>query len=382
MTASGAAAAWIPDARDGTTLDRAWAIPVLLAAVTAGATARTAPAAVVGLIAVALVPWVLGMLGRPLPGWLFGALGVLPVAGVVVLEDLDASVFLGTTTLCHLASRAGRPLHLVALTAIGCLLPFVAVSAGHPFDPGAIYFAIGDLFAIVVGLLLARTRRLGTDLRAADARLAALAAQEERTRLARDVHDLVAHSLTVVVLQVGGARRVLRADPGVAEAALEQAERVCRESLDGMREVVGLLRTDGEAPAASLDLVPLVETYRSAAVDVDLQVDGDPEGLPLLVRGTLHRVVQEALANAARYRTAGSTVRVRVRIDADRVTAGITNPGVGRRSGPGGYGLAGLREQVSAVGGTLSSGPDADGWAVECRLPRRAATSRPDAVVA
>ncbi len=88
--------------------------------------------------------------------------------------------------------------------------------------------------------------RLADELRAADAELADAAAREERHRIARDVHDLVAHSLTVVVLHVGGARRVLRSDPDAAEAALVEAERVSRESLDAIRGAVGMLRDDDE----------------------------------------------------------------------------------------------------------------------------------------
>nr|WP_232531301.1 histidine kinase [Microlunatus antarcticus] len=220
-------------------------------------------------------------------------------------------------------------------------------------------------------MLLGRSRRLDAQLRTADARLAALSAQEERTRLARDVHDLVAHSLTVVVLQVGGARRVLRADPARAEQALAEAEQMCRESLDGIREVVGLLRAGDEAPGAAVDLVRLVETYRAAGVEVDLEADERTDALPLLVRGTLYRVVQEALANAARYRSPGAAVSVRTLVDDGGATVVVANAGSpGQRSGPGGYGLAGLREQVTALGGTLSSGPTGDRWVVECRLPQ------------
>lgn len=121
----------------------------------------------------------------------------------------------------------------------GVALPFTAVAAGHPFDPGAFSFAIGDRFGIALGLLLGRARRLGSELRTADATLAAVAAQEERTRLACDVHDLVAHSLTVVVLQVGGARRVLRADPAAAEAASVQAERTVKSQVSSILQELG-----------------------------------------------------------------------------------------------------------------------------------------------
>lgn len=140
-------------------------------------------------------------------------------------------------------------------------LPFLSDATGHG-DGGALYFAFGDLFGVLAGVLLRRQTRLVAQLRQADARLVEAAAREERQRLARDVHDLVAHSLTIVVLHVGGARRVLRADPDAAEGALGDAERVCRESLDAIRGVVGLLRRDDPAgrPAGSLDVADLVRS--------------------------------------------------------------------------------------------------------------------------
>jgi signal transduction histidine kinase len=350
--------------------DLAWLVPVVLAVVATCATTDRL-AVVAPLLAVAVVPWVLLALGRPPRTWLLVVVGTTPVVAILVLDELNASVFLGTTVLCLLASRADRTRQLVVLAAAGAVLPFASLWSRTPFNEGAFYFAIGNLFGIVVGMLLGHSRRLDAQLRTADARLAALSAQEERTRLARDVHDLVAHSLTVVVLQVGGARRVLRADPARAEQALEEAEQVCRESLDGIREVVGLLRAGDEAPGAAVDLLRLVETYRAAGVDVDLQTDDRTDALPLLVRGTLYRVVQEALANAARYRSPDSPVSVRTAVDGGGVTVSVSNAGSpGQRSGPGGYGLAGLREQVSAIGGTLRSGPAADRWVVECRLPQ------------
>lgn len=359
--------------------DLVWLVPVVLAVVATGATTDRLPV-VAPLLAVAVVPWVLLALGRPPHSWLLVVVGLTPVVVILVVDELNASVFLGTTVLSLLASRADRTGQLVALGAAGALLPFASL-VSSPFNEGVFYFAIGNLFGIVVGMLLGHSRRLDAQLRTADARVAALSAQEERTRLARDVHDLVAHSLTVVVLQVGGARRVLRADPARAEQALGEAEQMCRDSLDGIREVVGLLRAGGEAPSAAVDLLRLVETYRAAGVDVDLETDDRTDALPLLVRGTLYRIVQEALANAARYRSPDSPVTVRTAVDDGGVTVTVSNAGsAGQRSGPGGYGLAGLREQVTAIGGTLRSGPVRDRWVVECRLPQDA-TARAGLVV-
>lgn len=353
--------------------NRAFAV---VAAIAAAATAVTRQDPVtLGLLAIALVPWGLDVLRRPIPAVLFGVVVIAPVAGIAALHDAGVHLFVATAALSRLASRSPSWGALAAVVAIGVLLPFVPITAGHAFDPGDVYFAFGDVFAIVVGLLLQRSRRLGEELRAADARIAAAAAGEERTRLARDVHDLVAHSLTVVVLQVGGARRVLRTDPSAAEAALTEAERVCRDSLDGIREVVGLLRT-GDTGAAAPDLGELVETYRAAGVAIDLDLMGDLAAVPLVARGTMARVVQESLANAARYRAPDAVVRVEARGTADGVQVRVANrrvPGAARASGPGGNGLPGLAERVAAVGGSLTSGADGDDWVVACRLPRSAA---------
>ncbi|OIH92716.1 MULTISPECIES: sensor histidine kinase [unclassified Curtobacterium] len=351
-------------------LERLWAVPVVLGALAGAVASWHSPPALV-LIAVALVPWAVAGTRRTLPEWLAAVLAVGPPVVVTVLVDLNAVEFLVTSALSQFVGRrAGRG--RVALAAVvGAAAPFVPAAVGWPFNEGAVYFAIGNLLAIVVGLLLAHTRTLAAELREVDARLTAARAQEDRTRLARDVHDLVAHSLTVVVLQIGGARRILRTDVDAAETALSQAELVCRESLDGVRDVVGLLRTDGDEPTRSWSLDHLVATYRDAGVEVSLVVDTDVEALPVLARGTLFRVVQEALANAARYRLPGTPVRVRIADDDGVLVGTVENerPLDGPVPSTGGYGLPGLREQVERAGGTVVSGPDGDRWLVACRLP-------------
>jgi signal transduction histidine kinase len=253
------------------------------------------------------------------------------------------------------------------------VVPFLPAAFGaHPWSYGAGYFAFGNAFGVLVGVLLRRATSLAAELRAADARLAQAAGREERQRIARDVHDLVAHSLTVVVLHIGGARRVLRADPRAAEAALADAERVCRESLDGIRGVVGLLREADDRPGLSLDFQELADAYRSAGRPVGLRVIGDPATLPLAARVALYRVVQESLANAARHAPADGATDVALTIVDGAAEARIAN----RLTTPiapsgGGYGLAGLREQVEALGGDLTGGPAGQHWVVTCRLPLR-----------
>ena len=340
---------------------------------------------VLACVALALVPWALLVAGRPLPLSAFAVLTMGPVVPVVLAAThVGGALFLTTAASSWIASRADRPALVAATTAAAVALPLLpVVLPGGTDDVGSVYFAFGNVLGVLVGLLVHRATRLADDLRAADARLSEAATREERHRIARDVHDLVAHSLTVVVLHVGGARRVLRTDPTAAEGALADAERVCRESLDGIRGVVGLLRDDNAPPRVlSLDLDELAEGYRAAGLPVVGRTTGNPASLPLAVRVTLHRVVQEALANAARHAVPGTPVRVDVAAADAGVVARITNerptsatPPAARSTG--GYGLLGLGERVAALGGELSSGPRGGTWVVECHLPLSAAARQP-----
>jgi signal transduction histidine kinase len=316
----------------------------------------------------------------PLPLWAFAVLSIAPVLPVLVANKTGVVVFLTTTAGSRIASRSDDRWFVGTVTAVVLVAPFLPGLLGLGWDYGAGYFAFGNAFGVMVGVLLRRTERLAEDLRAADARLADVAVREERNRIARDVHDLVAHSLTVVVLHVGGARRLLRTDPQAAEAALADAERVCRESLDGIRGVVGLLREGDDQPGISLDLEGLASSYRSAGRPVALRVTGDPSALPLAIRVVLYRVVQESLANAARY--GGGPIQVDVAAGEAAAEARIVNPlaATPGARGSGGFGLVGLREQVETLGGRLSGGAEGGEWIVTCRLPVRAAALPASAV--
>jgi signal transduction histidine kinase len=125
-----------------------------------------------------------------------------------------------------------------------------------------------------------------------------------------------------------------------------------------------------------LDLDRLVTTYRAAGLPVALNITGAAEHLSLPLRLTLYRVVQEALANAARHSARGTSAAVEIGIDGHAVVARVTNgftAAAANEPGPEGYGLIGLREQTASVGGQLTSGPEGDAWVVECKLPIRGA---------
>ncbi len=304
--------------------DLVYAGIALVAAVLAVVGAQFHPAVIVAML-IALVPWALLVFGVELPQPAFAAISIIPVIPVIALSEIGAALFLSLAAASRLASRSDDRWLVGTVTVVILVLPFVPFLFGVEWDVGAIYFAFGGAFSVLVGVLLRRATRLADELRAAEGELAVAAAREERHRIARDVHDLVAHSLTVVVLHVGGARRLLRKDPDAAEAALIEAERVSRESLDAIRGAVGMLRDDDESEAASLDLERLVTTYRSAGLPVVLRVNGTAEPLSLPLRLTLYRVVQEALANAARHSAPGTSATVEIGIDDHAVVARVSN---------------------------------------------------------
>jgi signal transduction histidine kinase len=200
---------------------------------------------------------------------------------------------------------------------------------------------------------------------------------EERSRIARELHDVIAHSLTVSLLHVTSARLAVDHDPGDASRALAEAERLGRQALTEVRATMGLLREDDTggvaAPVPGFGQVPqLVEEFRGAGVQVCLTVDGDPSPLPETVGSTVSRIVQEGLTNAARH-APGRPVTVEVNVTAEDVTVLVDSAGPpGQGSG---MGLVNMAERAGALGGSCTAGPGGHGWLVTAALPRRAEES-------
>jgi signal transduction histidine kinase len=202
------------------------------------------------------------------------------------------------------------------------------------------------------------------------------AAREERTRIAREMHDIVAHSISVMVVQAGAAEEVLARDPQAASEPLAAIRRTGKGALVEMRRLLGVLRTDAEglalAPQPGVrDLPRLVEQMRAAGLDAQLAL---APGLPELSPGpdlTAYRVVQEALTNALKH---AGKVRADVRVGyADgAVEIDVTNPSTAaaaQTSQNGGHGLIGMRERAAIYGGVVDAGPVEGGWRVRARLP-------------
>ena len=214
-------------------------------------------------------------------------------------------------------------------------------------------------------------------LEAARTAAAQRAVAEERARIARELHDVIAHSVSVMTVQAGAVRRLLQPGQERERLALEAIESTGREALTEMRRLVGLLRRQGTvpdfSPQPSMRAVDvLVGTIREAGLPVELAVEGEPRELAPGVDLAAYRVIQEALTNALKY-AGPARAWVTVRWREDEIEVEIANDGSSEATGDGtGHGLIGLRERVALVGGTIESGPRAGGgFVVTARLPHR-----------
>jgi signal transduction histidine kinase len=216
------------------------------------------------------------------------------------------------------------------------------------------------------------------------------AAADERRRIAREMHDVVAHSVSVMVVQAGGARRILERDPERAVAAAAQIERTGREALAEMRRLLGVLHRDDDehdarAPQPTMaGVAALVERARAAGLPVELHVEGERRSLPAGLDLAAFRVVQEGLTNALKYAEHAST-DVHVRWGARDLELEILDRGPGpardRLGGDGGHGLVGMRERVKLYGGDLEAGRRrGGGFRIRAKLPLVADVAKVEAV--
>jgi signal transduction histidine kinase len=211
---------------------------------------------------------------------------------------------------------------------------------------------------------------------------------EERLRIARDVHDVVAHAMVAINVQAGVGAHLLDRDPEQARRTLQDIKKLSGEALDDLRSTLGTIRAPDDDEAAPVqpttglrevdDLGELGESLRSAGVEVEVDIDPAVRALPATVTTTGYRIVQEALTNVVRH-AGGSRAQVRVTRDGDRVVVDVRDNGRrvvpagagGAALAPGtGSGVRGMRERALAAGGTLEAGPvDGGGWRVLATLP-------------
>jgi signal transduction histidine kinase len=320
-------------------------------------------------------------LRRAMPLRALCLVGVSAALQHAMLDDpeeyqVSFEAFLGLIlTAYSVAVNADRLRALQALVIVFAL--HVAVAAWKP-SSSATEDAIGMFVVLSLiwgagSAVRARQERIA-DLERGRAAEAALAVAEERGRIARELHDIVAHAVSVMVVQIGGARHTMESDPEVARDSMRSAEAAGREALTEMRRLVGLMR-EGEAattdPTPGLAALPaLAERFTEAGLPVTLAVE---PGLPELPAGTdlaAYRVVQEGLTNALKHAGPVPT-DVQLRRHGDRVEIEVRNgPGrAGVNGTGGGHGLIGLRERVGLYGGHMQAGPEGEGFALRVELP-------------
>ena len=208
--------------------------------------------------------------------------------------------------------------------------------------------------------------------------VARIAVAEERARIARELHDIVAHAVSVMVLQVGVVRHKLPAELGEEEDALRGVEETGRSALAEMRRLLGAMRSEGAeaelAPQPSLErLDALAAECGRAGLPVSVHVEGEPVRLPPAIDLSAYRIVQEGLTNALKHAHAGHA-DVTVRYRPDGIELEVKDDGAGAANGDGlGHGLLGIRERVKIYGGEMTAGPaNGGGFVLSTRLPLEA----------
>lgn len=242
--------------------------------------------------------------------------------------------------------------------------------------------AAGMLLTVLVGVLAQflkqsresqdQTEMLLAELEDARDEQAHAAAIAERSRIATELHDVLAHSLSGAAIRLQGARKLAEREHAMAPVseAIDRASELVKAGLANARQAVGALRGDLLPTVAQLP--SLIDSYKAdMLLDVTLRIEGEPRPLPADPSLALYRGAQEALTNVARYAPSASAT-VTVRYDDDRATLSVENgvsPEPPRQRMGGGRGLAGLRERVEHSGGTMSAGPTTEGWRVEIEVP-------------
>jgi signal transduction histidine kinase len=273
--------------------------------------------------------------------------------------------------------------HLRAAVFAGAVLSAGAATFSWIIYPGVINLLIAWLqvgAALGIGALMRRLRHTAatSEQRAEFAehvreQHAAEAVAAERARIARDLHDVVAHTISVIVLQARGGRRMLAIDPTESRTAFDTIEQLGEHALTDMRHMLGLIRSDGDAdlaPQPSLrHLDTLITRLSRPGLETVTDVTGDVDVLPAGVDIAGYRIVQESLTNVLRH-TAATTVSVTVRIEPAALRIEVADDGTGTPSNEPGFGILGMRERVGLYGGTISAGAQpTGGYRVTACLP-------------
>jgi signal transduction histidine kinase len=316
---------------------------------------------------------------------LLAGLAVIELDNTALKGLAEAGIFLvGIIVALYSAGRWARGWVLVATSLLTlAAIPLAAIEPGKPVGFGDFaFFTVFFGAPIVVARLLryrserervlvdrTTTLELEQEVRAAEA------VAEERGRIARELHDVVAHAISVIVVQARGARHVLDEEPEEARAALDAVERAGQQALVEMRRLLGVLRSTDEraalAPQPGLALLAeLAGQVAAAGLPVEIDVKGTPVELPPGVDVSAYRIVQEALTNALKH-AGPAHARVVIRYEVDALELEVVDDGAGIGDGGGsGHGLLGIRERVGVYGGEIESGRRTDGgFGIRVRLP-------------
>lgn len=301
------------------------------------------------------------------------ALALAPAVDLVLPEGSVLLAVLGFALL-----GLGAAGWLVWLAAAGGAA-YLGIFVIAPAPENAVAALVFSVPPFVMGAMLGRKReaerRLRSRLDELDAErelYAEIAVRHERSRIADELHDLVGHALSVMVIQAAAGQRLAGREPERADAALVAIASAARSGERDLRRLGDMLA--GGEPEGDLSLVDaLVERSRASGLDARYRIDGPVDRLPLPVAHLVYRVVREGLTNALRY-AAGHAVEVLIDADDAAVRVSITDHGASERSAHlvprGGHGLAGLRQRVAELGGTFHAGSTAEsGWRVEAELP-------------
>ena len=316
----------------------------------------------------------------------------IPVLAIVVAMAAVAGLgyhgwwpFAAVVALYTVAAHCPRRTAIVAGAATLLVMtgPIIYLVDWSPLGWNDLALVAGRFVLLVAAWLLGdniRTRRAyllaveerATQLEREQEANARRAAVEEQARIARDIHDVIAHNLSVIIVQATAADEVFTSDPGDAHRAVRTIGSTARRALDELRHVLGDGDETGLAPQPTLaTLDGLLEQVRAAGLEVDLEVVGQQRELPPALELSAYRIVQEALTNTLRHADAARAT-VTLRFDSDALTIEIRDDGSAAPSGNGanGRGLIGMRERVTTFGGHLQAGPSGEGgFRVTARLP-------------
>jgi signal transduction histidine kinase len=304
------------------------------------------------------------------------ALGVIPLTGTA-MDDPAAPILFYVLGVFSLGRRMELRGGLAGLAVVFGLMAAQAIGIDpRDQDLTDVVFVLAlGLPPFFFGRIVRRLHEQGRELEAQQEVIREQAVRAERDRIARELHDVIAHSVSAMVVQTAAAQELLRTRPERAAELLESVAETGRAALAETGRLLHVVRDEadelGLRPAPGLADVPeLVRSFRDAGTEVEAELVLPEHGAPGSIDVSAYRVVQEALTNAMRY--ASGPVRLQVDTIADelriRCTNGVADNVNGRPRGSG-LGLQGMAERVSVLGGTMSSGPVDDGFTLEVRLP-------------